>query len=42
MTVIEEKKTLEVELSEGLARGRVRFEWGRVCYTLVQFDRAEQ
>ena len=42
MTVSEDRKTSEVALVEDLARGRARFEWGRVCYTLVQFDRAGQ
>ena len=42
MTVSEDKKTSEVALEKDLARGRARFEWGRVCYTHVRFDRAEQ
>ena len=42
MTLSEDKKTSEVALVEDLARGHARFEWGRVCYTLVRFDRAGQ
>ena len=42
MTVSEDKKTSEVVLVEDLARGSARFEWGRVCYTHVRFDRAGQ
>ena len=42
MTVREDRKTSKVALVEDLARGRARFEWGRVCYTLVRFDRAGQ
>ena len=37
-----DKKTSGVELSEGIARGHVRFEWGRVCYTLERYDKARQ
>ena len=42
MTVSEDKKTSEVDLREGLAQVRARFKWGRVCYTLLRFDRARQ
>ena len=42
MTVSEDKKTSKVELREGLARVRARFKWGRVCYTLLRFDRVGQ
>ena len=42
MTVREDRKTSEVVLVEDLARGRARFEWGRVCYKLVRFDRVGQ
>ena len=42
MTVSEDKKNSEVAFGEDLARGRARFEGGRVCYTHVRFDQAGQ